>query len=365
MNFEMDQFSLKTLQDHELLSRAQSLAQDERRAGIALLHHLREIERRRLYARAYGSLHEYVVRELGYSDGAAHRRISAMRLLKVVPELEEKLQTGAVSLSTASQVQNFIRAEKRITGSEASVQELRSLVAAIEGKSSRQTEAMLAARSPQVAMAIRERPRSIDGSNVQVTVVLSAELQEKLQKLRDRFAHQKLNPTLAEQLEMLADFALRKLDPKTTPNRGDSVKQVRSPDAGASAPEQSRFAQERSVRQRTLPMEISSREPAVGECSQVSAATFASRAPAVLAQSRFIPLRVRREVWRRAGGRCEQKFSNGERCARTHLLQIDHRFPRAWGGGNELKNLQLLCAVHNRVKSDLLPHETLGVVSGE
>jgi hypothetical protein len=279
MKFELSHSSLKTLQDHELLSRAHALAQDERRAGIALLHHLREIERRRLYARSHGSLHEYVVRELGYSDGAAHRRISAMRLLQVVPELEAKLQSGAVSLSTASQVQNFVRAEKRMTGSEASAQDLRSLVAAIEGKSSRQTEAMLAARSPQVAMAIRERPRSIDGSNLQVTVVLSAELQEKLQKLRDRFSHQNSNSSLAEQLEMLADFALRKMEPSKEANREAVVKDVR--------------------------------------------------------------------------------------CARTHLLQLDHRFPRAWGGGNELTNLQLLCAVHNQVKCDRLPHETLGAILGE
>ena len=96
MKFELSYSSVKTLQDHELLSRAHALAQDERRAGIALLHHLREIERRRLYARSHGSLHEYVVRELGYSDGAAHRRISAMRLLQVVPELEAKLQSGAL-----------------------------------------------------------------------------------------------------------------------------------------------------------------------------------------------------------------------------------------------------------------------------
>jgi 5-methylcytosine-specific restriction endonuclease McrA len=298
---------IQHLNDSDLLRRARELAQDERRAGIALLHHLREIERRRLYAAKHGSLHEYVVRELGYSDGAAHRRISAMRLMTRVPEIEEKLQTGTLTLSTASQVQNFISAERRLKGTPTPTSELRALVTEIEGKSSRQTDALLAARSPQVAAALRERPRSLDGESVQVNVVLGPELQKKLQRLRDRMAHRNPNPSLAEQIEMLADLALQKLEGKKTAKVADETPK---PEA------------------QSKPQSI-----------------------------RFVPAPFRREVWRRGGGRCEQRLSTGERCTRTHRLQVDHRIPRAWGGGSELANLQLLCSTHNGVKSDRLPGE--------
>jgi 5-methylcytosine-specific restriction endonuclease McrA len=297
----------RSLTDSDLLRRARELSQEERRAGIALLHHLREIERRRLYARAHGSLHEYVVSELGYSDGAAHRRISAMRLMTSVPEIEEKLQTGMLTLSTASQVQNFISAERRLKGARTSTSELRAIVSEIEGKSSRQTEALLAARSPQVAAALRERPRSLDGENIQVTVIIGPELQQKLKRLRDRLAHRNPNPSLAEQIEMLADLALQRLEGKNN-SKGNE--------------------------ESTKPIAESRPRP-----------------------SRSVPAPFRREVWRRAGGRCEQRLSTGERCTRTHRLQVDHRIPRAWGGGNELANLQLLCATHNGVKSDRLPGE--------
>src|SRR5438045_2173558 len=85
---------LSRFSDQELLEQTQFLAQEERRIGLEVLHHLREVDRRRLYARTYSSLHEFVVKELHYSDGAAYRRIQAMRLLKELPEIEEQLQSG-------------------------------------------------------------------------------------------------------------------------------------------------------------------------------------------------------------------------------------------------------------------------------
>jgi 5-methylcytosine-specific restriction endonuclease McrA len=307
--------NVQSLNDSDLLRRARELALEERRAGIALLHHLREIERRRLYSGSHGSLHEYLVRGLGYSDGAANRRISAMRLMARVPEVEEKLRTGALTLSTASQVQHFISAEKRLSGSITPTSELQLLVKQIEGKSSRETEALLAARSPRVAAALRERPRSIDGQSVQVNVVIGPELQAKLRRLRDRLAHRNPNPSLVEQIEMLADLALQKLEGKVNAQTsGESVSKV----------------------------SVSASTPRPGPRARAS---------------RFVPTALRREVWRRAERRCEQRLSTGERCTRTHRLQLDHRMPRAWGGGHELANLQLLCSTHNLVKSDRLPGE--------
>src|SRR5690606_13044895 len=64
--------------------------------------------------RGYPSLHEFLVKELQYSDGAAHRRISAMRLVGDVPEAKESIASGALPLTTASQVQNFFHAENHL-----------------------------------------------------------------------------------------------------------------------------------------------------------------------------------------------------------------------------------------------------------
>ncbi|HLH64166.1 MAG TPA: HNH endonuclease signature motif containing protein [Solirubrobacteraceae bacterium] len=58
--------------------------------------------------------------------------------------------------------------------------------------------------------------------------------------------------------------------------------------------------------------------------------------------------RVRAQVLR--FGRCEQ-------CGRTPrdhgvVLQVDHKMPQRWGGGNEIENLQALCEECNRGKKD-------------
>jgi len=338
--------SISHLSDSDLLRRAREISLEERKAGIALLHHLCEIERRRLYAVKFASLHEYVVRELGYSDGAAHRRISAMRLMKVAPEVEKKLEQGTLTLSTASQIQHFLKTEKRITGVAAPIAEVRSILTQVEGKSSRQTEAYFAARSPQVAELMRERPRAIDGEKIQVNVVLSASLQEKLKRLRDRMAHQNSSPSLAEQIEQLADFALRKLE-------GNSARRER-----LSRPERQNVnPAERPVEDGLVNAALRQPTEQIEELEEQRHRSLEVKNAVQSKHRRVISVQNRREVWRRADARCEQKFSNGERCSRTHLLQVDHRIPVAWGGGNELSNLQLLCSTHNRVKSDRLPGE--------
>ena len=66
---------------------------------------------------------------------------------------------------------------------------------------------------------------------------------------------------------------------------------------------------------------------------------------------RAIPAAVKREVWRRDGGRCRYvDGASGRRCGSQHLLQIDHVVPYACGGAAEPNNLRLLCAAHHRYR---------------
>lgn len=60
---------------------------------------------------------------------------------------------------------------------------------------------------------------------------------------------------------------------------------------------------------------------------------------------RYIPPDVRVKVWNRDHGRCVV-------CGSTRDLHYDHVVPVARGGGNDAKNLQLLCSAHNLAKSD-------------
>lgn len=58
-----------------------------------------------------------------------------------------------------------------------------------------------------------------------------------------------------------------------------------------------------------------------------------------------IPSAVRREVWRRDGGKCT-------RCGSRENLEYDHIIPVAKGGSNTARNIELLCEACNRLKSD-------------
>jgi 5-methylcytosine-specific restriction endonuclease McrA len=60
-----------------------------------------------------------------------------------------------------------------------------------------------------------------------------------------------------------------------------------------------------------------------------------------------IPSEVRREVWRRDGGKCVK-------CGSRERLEYDHIIPVAKGGSNTARNIELLCETCNRTKSDLI-----------
>jgi hypothetical protein len=79
----------------------------------------------------------------------------------------------------------------------------------------------------------------------------------------------------------------------------------------------------------------------------------ASRVPANdEGASRRISAALRDAVFARDKGRCTYVGSNGERCAATHYLQIDHVIPDARGGTSTLANLRLLCERHNKKEAE-------------
>lgn len=102
--------NLSKVKDEQILTKLKTLVQDERELLIVILHHLREVEKRRLFSELkYSSLFEYAVKELKYSEPQAGRRIQAMRLLKELPQLEEKIQSGDLNLSNLCQARTYFR----------------------------------------------------------------------------------------------------------------------------------------------------------------------------------------------------------------------------------------------------------------
>ena len=105
-----------SMTDSQLLSQTKNLVQKERQINVLVLQHLQEIEKRKLYLkRGFSSLFEYTVKELGYSESSAYRRIKAMKLCKELPETKLKMAKGELNLCTASKLQTvFEKQEKQI-----------------------------------------------------------------------------------------------------------------------------------------------------------------------------------------------------------------------------------------------------------
>ena len=68
--------------------------------------------------------------------------------------------------------------------------------------------------------------------------------------------------------------------------------------------------------------------------------------------SRHIPAAVRREVWRRDGGRCAFVGTRG-RCRERGFLEFHHVVPFAAGGVPDANNIQLRCRAHNLCEAEL------------
>ena len=83
--------NLTCLSDHQLLAGARELARQERILNIQIIDHLTEIAARGLHLRhGYSSLFAYAVKELGFSEGAAHYRIQAKKLCADYPEVKQQ-----------------------------------------------------------------------------------------------------------------------------------------------------------------------------------------------------------------------------------------------------------------------------------
>ena len=91
--------NLKMLSKNDLLITTEKLVAEERRITSQILWHLYEIERRRLFAElGFTSLFEFATVQLKYSAGSAQRRISAMRLLREMPDVASKIDSGELKI---------------------------------------------------------------------------------------------------------------------------------------------------------------------------------------------------------------------------------------------------------------------------
>ena len=196
---------LKAVSADSMRSQTKQIAKEERETLTKMLHHLKEIERRRLFsAWKFKSLFDYAVNELSYSSDQADRRIAAMRLLKELPELEEKINSGAFTLTNLGMAKTLFKKEKYSTAKKA------EFLKKIENKSVRDTARVIATISPQALSQDKIRPVSERKDEFQF--LGDSSLMAKIEKLKGLLAHSHPGISLGELVDKLADLGLKEWD---------------------------------------------------------------------------------------------------------------------------------------------------------
>ena len=243
--------TVSALSDDRLLERTKELSGLEHHVEVVVIDHLREIHRRRLYLRrGFSSLFDYAVRELGYSDAAAWRRLKAMRLCADIDGVRERLQDGSMTLNAAAQLQNAFDRQERDRdraarsapggdgfGDAAQSQDgsapgpaqpaerkppvldrsaRRALVEQAAGKSSRQVMRLLAEVDPELA-APADRVRPLGAGRWELKAVIDDECRRGLERLKGLLSHVDPHMTLGQIVGRLVQEGLDRHDPARPP----------------------------------------------------------------------------------------------------------------------------------------------------
>ena len=244
--------TVSALSDDRLLEQTKELSGIEHQLEVVVIDHLREIQKRHLYLRrGFSSLFDYAVRELGYSDAAAWRRIKAMRLCADIDGVRERLQDGSMTLNAAAQLQNaFDRQERNRDraarsapggdgfGDAAQSQDgsapgptqpaerkpapvldrsaRRALVEQAAGKSSRQVMELLAEVAPELA-APADRVRPLGAGRWEIKAVIDDECRRGLERLKGLLSHVDPHMTLGQLMGRLVREGLDRHDPARPP----------------------------------------------------------------------------------------------------------------------------------------------------
>jgi hypothetical protein len=335
--------SLKNLSNKDLLNQLRRLVQKERDFTLEILRHLIEVERRGLHLeKAYSTLTEYCIHELGYGESSAWRRVRAARVIGKISEVYNLMKEGRLTFSAVVQIAPVLNAQNK-----------KSLLPRVEGKAKKDIDAILAAFQPPQVIADQARPRVVKRHVSVESAPADADASDA--------GERKSAPELGE-ISLHSEGENNPTVKNSTPEIEVVLEKMY----------EIRFAADEELMEliRWMKSHLSHKFPKGASFLEIfkyamkyykDREDLATNKPARSAKTkpktdtRHIPKAVQKKVWKRDGGRCAFIGSNGKRCNSQHNLQFDHYpIPFARGGPSTVGNLRLLCAKHNRYTAEQL-----------
>ncbi len=249
----------------------------ERKTTTQILDHLAEVNRRKLFLK-YGcdSLLKYCVKQLKYSEGAAYRRIKALRLTTEMPGLKENIQLGNLNLTQLSDAQSLFDLAKQ-EKQKVSTDDKLAILEKIRNKNKHDS------------LNIVREELNLPILSHKIEIPVKRETYDKWIDFKGRLVHKNLTD------EMLLNYAIDKT---------------------------------------------------LANIESISHQRLQGAQPLKNENTRYIPLRFKQELLKKANYRCSHPH-----CKSSFGLEIDHIIPFAKGGKTTLDNLRVLCRHHNQARN--------------
>jgi hypothetical protein len=343
--------SLSKISNSDLLSQVRHLAKEERRLTRQILERISEVEIRRLYSQlGFSSTFAWLVEDLGYSHGAADRRLKASRYLRDIPDSAIKIESGALNVTTLSLAQNAIQNEQRRTGQKISLAQKQQIEEKITAKSSSETEKVINEIFPELNQT-QEEISFLSEDRAKMSTTFTEEQWKDLERVREVVSHSHAKSSWSEIIHMLSKEFLDRKDPlrkrscaarkdsqlspqsiPQLPNAAQPAHQIRSA-ADQKFGDQANFANDQ---------QISKKAQSTNDQFQES-----------IRNTEPVPAAIARFVRQRDQDRWTFKdLRTGRLCASRIKVQVDLIQPRALGGSNHPDNLRCLCQGHNLFRAE-------------
>jgi len=326
--------SLKSLSDKELTGRLRQLVNKEKSLTLLILLHLAEVERRGLHLeKAYSTLTEYCIYELGYGDSSASRRVRAARVINKIPEVYDLLKKNQLTFSAVIQVYSVLTPENKDT-----------LLPRLVGKSRNEIERIMADYVP---------PRKIFDQAKPTLVKRRVVVECALGGASSKSAAGTLDLELGK-MNRHSDGAKDPGDKISTPEVKEVLERMF----------EIRFAADEELMEliQWMKSHLSHKFPKGASFLDIFKYAMSyvkdredlsnlkkARKSSARTDTRYIPKGVKQQVWTKYNGKCAFVGSNNKRCNSDYNLQFDHYpIPYAKGGPSTAVNLRLLCSKHNR-----------------
>ncbi len=315
---------LHQLTDDELLKSIRSTCHDARQLVARIIHHLNEIESRKIHVRAAcRSMFVFCTTRLGMSEGEAFRRLTVARLAKKYPIVHDYLDEGKIHLSALVMLRKHLTDENHAR-----------LIKEAAGKTKRDVKKLIAKEFPRadVAAKVRKLPDTPQKKAAREAEARGEEVPpqseplpgsvEPLSEYRYKVEFT-ADQEFCDALQELIDLE-RHSNP--TGDIGVTLK----------AALKSRLAE---VRKRLR-----------GETDHPRGAPKKATKPGYVVRDEV------RKIFKRDGEQCTYVGEDGTRCSARESLQLHHENPRARGGADTAENVRVLCRAHNL----LLAHDDFG-----